>query len=117
MVSKHDPSRPVRGLGLCSGGLDSILAALVLKKQGVDVTWITFVTPFFGAQKARQAAQITGIPLIEKDITEPYLKMLRNPPAGYGQHMNPCMDCHTMMFQIAGEVMEAERLLLSPRDF
>jgi len=109
MVSKHDASRPVRGLGLCSGGLDSILAALVLKKQAVEVTWITFVTPFFGAEKARRAARLTGIPLIEKDITEPYLKMLRNPPAGYGQHMNPCMDCHTMMFRMAGEIMEAEQ--------
>ena len=36
----------VRALGLCSGGLDSMLAGLVLREQGVDVTWVTFETPF-----------------------------------------------------------------------
>jgi tRNA U34 2-thiouridine synthase MnmA/TrmU len=32
--------------------------------------------------------------------------MLRNPPAGYGKHMNPCMDCHALMFKLAGELMQ-----------
>ncbi|MGB5984649.1 MAG: tRNA 4-thiouridine(8) synthase ThiI [Desulfobacterales bacterium] len=100
--------RPVRALGLCSGGLDSILSALVLKQQGIGVAWITFITPFFSADKARQAARQTGIALTVQDITETYLNMLRNPRAGYGQHMNPCMDCHTLMFRLAGQVMEAE---------
>jgi tRNA U34 2-thiouridine synthase MnmA/TrmU len=31
--------------------------------------------------------------------------MLKNPPAGYGKYMNPCMDCHTLMFKLAGEMM------------
>ncbi|MDX2440987.1 MAG: tRNA 4-thiouridine(8) synthase ThiI, partial [Desulfobacterales bacterium] len=84
----------VRALGLCSGGLDSILAALVLRRQGIDVEWVTFETPFFSAQKASQAAQITGITLSIKNITTSYLQMLKNPPCGYGQNMNPCMDCH-----------------------
>jgi len=39
-------SRPVRALGLCSGGLDSMLAALVLRDQGIDVTWISFSRTF-----------------------------------------------------------------------
>ena len=37
----------VRALGLCSGGLDSTLAGLVLRDQGIDVEWVTFETPFF----------------------------------------------------------------------
>ena len=45
--------KKVRALGLCSGGLDSTLAGLVLRDQGVDVEWITFETPFFTAAKAR----------------------------------------------------------------
>lgn len=93
-------------MGLCSGGLDSILAGLVLRRLGVEVEWVTFETPFFSAQKARQAAQITGIPLTIKNITASYIKMLKNPPCGYGQHMNPCMDCHALMFRHAGKIMQ-----------
>ena len=95
-----------RALGLCSGGLDSILAALVLRREGTEVEWVTFETPFFSAQKASQAAQITGIPLSIRNVTASYLKMLKDPPCGYGQHMNPCMDCHALMFRHAGEIMK-----------
>ena len=31
--------------------------------------------------------------------------MLKNPPQGYGKNMNPCMDCHCLMFNIAGGIM------------
>ena len=96
----------VRALGLCSGGLDSMLAGLVLREQGVDVTWVTFETPFFNAAKVRKASEMTGIPLIVRPIFNVYLKMLKEPPAGYGKHMNPCMDCHTLMFKLAGELMQ-----------
>ncbi|MFP4159215.1 MAG: tRNA 4-thiouridine(8) synthase ThiI [Desulfobacterales bacterium] len=94
-----------KALGLCSGGLDSMLAGLVLRRQGVDVLWVSFETPFFNAAKARAASENTGIPLLVRDITERYLSMLVNPPAGFGQNMNPCMDCHALMFRIAGEMM------------
>ncbi|VFQ45723.1 tRNA 4-thiouridine(8) synthase ThiI [Desulfoluna butyratoxydans] len=101
-----DKKKSVRAIGLCSGGLDSILAGLVLKDQGIDVTWICFETPFFPADKARKASEMTGIPLIVKEITETYLEMLTDPPCGYGKHMNPCRDCHALMFRLAGEELE-----------
>lgn len=97
----------VRALGMCSGGLDSILSGLVLRRQGIHVEWMTFETPFFSADKARQAARQTDIPLHIQDITDDYLVMLTNPPAGYGKNMNPCMDCHALMFQMAGVFMQA----------
>lgn len=96
-----------RGLGLCSGGLDSTLAGVLLKRQGLEVEWITFETPFFGAQKALKASRLNGIPLTVKAITPVYLEMLKNPPCGYGKFMNPCLDCHTLMFRLAGEEMRA----------
>lgn len=103
-----DQSKPtVRALGMCSGGLDSMLAGLVLRRQGIHVEWITFTTPFFSAGNARRAAEQTGIPLHVQDITEAYLVMLKDPPAGYGKNMNPCMDCHALMFNKAGEFMQA----------
>ena len=103
-----DKTKNVRAIGLCSGGLDSILAGLVLKEQGIDVTWICFETPFFSADKAQLASEMTGIPLIIREISDVYLPMLKNPPCGYGKNMNPCRDCHALMFRLAGEVMEAE---------
>jgi tRNA-specific 2-thiouridylase len=103
-----DKKKNIRAIGLCSGGLDSILAGLVLKEQGIDVTWICFETPFFPADKAQKASEMTGIPLIVREITDTYLVMLTDPPGGYGKNMNPCRDCHALMFRLAGEVMEAE---------
>lgn len=95
-------------LGLLSGGLDSSLAALTLKRQGIDVTCIAFVTPFFGAAKARKAAAGMDIPLLVREIGAMHLEMVKNPRYGYGKNLNPCIDCHAMMFRLAGEVMERE---------
>jgi tRNA-uridine 2-sulfurtransferase len=94
-----------KALGLLSGGLDSSLAALALKRQGVEVTCIAFVTPFFGAGRAEKAARAMEIPLIVKPIGEIHLEMVKNPHYGYGKNMNPCIDCHAMMFRLAGEVL------------
>ncbi|RJP75241.1 MAG: tRNA 4-thiouridine(8) synthase ThiI [Desulfobacteraceae bacterium] len=97
--------KKVRGLGLCSGGLDSILAGRVLQEQGIEIEWISFETPFFSSEKAQKASRLYGIPLTIKDMTKEYLVMLKDPPAGYGKHMNPCMDCHALMFHLAGGIM------------
>ena len=94
-----------KALGLLSGGLDSSLAALCLKRQGIEVTAIAFVTPFFGSSKAEQAAQQMEIQLIVKNISDVHLDMVKTPRYGYGKNMNPCIDCHAMMFRLAGEIM------------
>src|SRR5210317_3758 len=94
-----------KALGLLSGGLDSSLAALCLKRQGIEVNAIAFVTPFFGSSKAEQAARLMDIPLIVENISDVHLDMVKNPRYGYGKNMNPCIDCHAMMFRLAGEVM------------
>jgi len=94
------------GLGLCSGGLDSILSATILQNQGISVTWICFETPFFSADSARKASLQNNIPLITLDITKEYMEMMQNPKAGFGKNMNPCMDCHALMFAMAGKILE-----------
>lgn len=98
----------VRGLGLMSGGLDSMLAVRVLLDQEIEVTGMTFQTPFFGPKRAQRAADQLGVPLRVVDIGGAHLEMLKNPLYGYGSQMNPCIDCHALMFQTAGRVMEAE---------
>ena len=93
-------------IGLISGGLDSILAAQIILEQGIEVVGVSFTTPFFSAQAAQRAANAVGVPLQVRDITEPHLAMLRKPPHGYGNNMNPCIDCHILMLQEAGRMME-----------
>ena len=94
-----------KALGLMSGGLDSSLAAMTLMRQGIEVTGIAFVTPFFDAEKAKKAAEIIGHPLIIEDIGNIHLDMVKAPRYGYGRNMNPCIDCHAMMFEQAGKRM------------
>lgn len=98
----------VRALGITSGGLDSIISALVLKEQGIEVVWLNFETPFFSSDRARRAARMTGIPLKVRNITGVYVEMLKNPNCGYGTNMNPCLDCHALMLEIAGSIMTRE---------
>lgn len=98
--------KQIKALGLLSGGLDSILAVKIIQEQGIEVTGISFQTPFFGPERARMAAERIGIPLIILDITEVHLEMLKNPRYGYGKNMNPCIDCHALMLKCAGEKMQ-----------
>ena len=101
--------KKVKALGLSSGGLDSILAGVFLREQGIYVEWVSFETPFFSAKKAKKASEIVQIPIIIKDITNQYIKMLKNPACGYGKHINPCMDCHAFMFAQAGKIMTKKK--------
>lgn len=98
----------VRGLGLMSGGLDSMLAVRVLMDQDIEMMGITFQTPFFGAEGGQKAARQLGIPLRATDIGGIHLEMLKNPKYGYGSQMNPCIDCHALMLKTAGGIMDAE---------
>lgn len=107
-MESEKTAKKVRALGLTSGGLDSILSALILKEQGVEVVWISFTTPFFSCDAAEAAADRYQIPLMVVDITDPFLEMLKTPRAGYGKNMNPCMDCHALMFARAGEIAMEE---------
>ncbi len=95
-----------KALIVFSGGLDSILAAEVLKRQDFEVTALTFVTPFFDAEKAKESTQKLEIKHIVKEITKEHLKIVKNPPRGYGKNMNPCIDCHGFMFKLAGKIMQ-----------
>jgi tRNA-specific 2-thiouridylase len=96
----------IKGIGLFSGGLDSILAAKVIEGLGVEVAGVAFETPFFDAREARAIAGKIGLPLTVMDITDEHLRMLEAPRYGYGKNMNPCIDCHILMLRKAGEVME-----------
>lgn len=94
--------------GIFSGGLDSLLAARLLMELGVEVRLLTFVTPFFGAERALISAGTIGLTSRAVDITGPHLEMMYKPKYGFGRFMNPCIDCHALMFREAGRIMLAE---------
>ena len=85
-----------------------MLAAELIRAQGIDVLGFFFETPFFSANKARESAQSMDLPLEVVDITKRHLDMVKHPRHGYGGNMNPCIDCHALMFKIAGEILEKE---------
>jgi tRNA-uridine 2-sulfurtransferase len=98
--------RKIKGIGLLSGGLDSILAIKVLQEQDLDLLGVTFTTPFFGPESALAAGRKADIPVEVVDIFEPHLAILRNPRYGFGRYMNPCIDCHGLMLQEAGRLLK-----------
>jgi len=95
----------IKAVALFSGGLDSILAVKLIQEQGIEVKGVNFRTPFFGLEKAYLTAKDLDIDLEIIDITEELLGILRNPKHGFGKNMNPCIDCHALMFKKAGEHM------------
>ena len=82
-----------------------MLAVQFMKKLGYEVLPIFFETPFFTAEKALISAKEIGVELIVHDITRQHLEMLKHPRYGFGKYMNPCIDCHGLMFETAGKMM------------
>lgn len=100
--------KKVRALSLFSGGLDSILAVKLLESQGIEVQAVAFSTPFFDMEKIKRSAQENDINLKIADFWKEHLEKVKNPRFGWGKAMNPCIDCHLLMIERAGEMMREE---------
>ncbi len=98
--------REHRCFALFSGGLDSMLAVAFMQRLGYDVIPIFFKTPFFGPTKALKAAKSVNAKLMIVDVTDDYLEMIKKPRYGFGKNMNPCIDCHGLMFRRASLLMK-----------
>jgi len=98
----------VRALGAFSGGLDSMLSALVLASQGVEVHLVTFSSPFFSAERGKHRAAQLNMPWRMLDYTDTIMRLVIDPPSGLGKNCNPCIDCHTGMFAVLGKVAAEE---------
>jgi len=96
--------KKTKAVALFSGGLDSILAIKLITRQGIQVTALNFKTLFFGLEKYDPPKSF-DFDLKFIDISNEYMKILRDPIHGYGKNMNPCIDCHAFMFKKAGEYM------------
>ncbi|WP_102401463.1 DUF814 domain-containing protein [Haloimpatiens massiliensis] len=95
-----------RALALISGGLDSILAAKLVKEQGIEVIGICFKSHFFNEENAVRMTKQIDIPLKVIDFSKEHFKIVKNPKHGHGKNMNPCIDCHALMMNYAGKMLD-----------
>ncbi len=106
--------KKTKAVALYSGGLDSTLAILVMQKQGVEVTAITFMNHFgcdisdkSSCSKDPFAASIKfGFKVKLSHLSDKFLEIVKNPKFGHGKNMNPCMDCRVLMLKEAKVFME-----------
>ncbi len=108
----------VRAILMYSGGLDSTLAGVLLKLQGIDVVAVNMFTGFCLTDHKRKTGKlrpdgsryqneaIVGaagleIPVEVVDVREGYLKVLTEPTYGWGSAVNPCIDCRIHMLGFA----------------
>ncbi|MBD3355256.1 DUF814 domain-containing protein [Candidatus Woesearchaeota archaeon] len=101
----------MKAIALFSGGLDSLLAIKLIQEQGIDVTAVSFTSPFFirteqKKEKLRKIAKKYNFKIMFIELKEDYLKLVRNPPHGHGKNMNPCIDCHAFMINEARKYAE-----------
>ena len=95
-----------RALAMVSGGLDSILAAKLIKEQGIEVIGICFRSYFFNEENAKRMTKQIDIPLEVIDFSKEHFEMVKDPKHGWGKNMNPCIDCHSMMMRYSGELLQ-----------
>jgi len=99
------------GLGLVSGGLDSLTACLLIKQQGFDVIGLNFKSPFCLCDKVLSHSDCgltlfhekLGIKIYTLPKGDDYLEIIRNPKFGYGKNLNPCIDCRIYILKKAKE--------------
>ncbi|VAW94097.1 tRNA (5-methylaminomethyl-2-thiouridylate)-methyltransferase [hydrothermal vent metagenome] len=112
-------TKQIKAVSLISGGLDSLLSTKLIMEQGIHVEGINFFTGFcveghtHAIRKKDKAkpkrnnalwvAEQLGIKLHIIDVIEEYKDVLLNPKHGYGQNMNPCLDCKGFMVKKALE--------------
>ena len=94
---------------LFSGGLDSLLAALLLQRQGLTVRCVHFVSPFFGnPQGVEHWCAAYGLDIVCHDLGETFAAMLyQRPEHGFGKTLNPCVDCKILQLRTARAYMQA----------
>ena len=111
-----------KAVALISGGLDSLLAASLVQRQGIQVEGINFFTGFCveghthairkhersraKRNNALWVAEQLGIKLHIIDIVDEYKDVVINPKHGYGANLNPCLDCKIFMVRKAHEWLQ-----------
>lgn len=108
----------MKAIALVSGGLDSTLAARIIKDLSVDLIALNTRSPFClcnrkkedgsCSHEAARVSQELGVQLITLNTSFEFLEIVKKPKHGYGSHMNPCIDCRILLFKKAKEAMQKE---------
>ena len=122
-----------KAIALVSGGLDSMLAVKAIQEQGIIVEGVNFYTGFCveghthairkkdekkeKRNNALWVAETLGIKLHIVDISEEYKDIVLNPKHGYGQNLNPCLDCKIFMVNQANLMINRARELAESEGF
>lgn len=103
-----------KAVALLSGGLDSTLAVKVMLEQGIEIFALNFTSAFCtcscrGSVCSNEAARVAnefGVPIKVMQKGLDYIEIIRNPKYGYGQGINPCVDCRIYIHRLAKRYME-----------
>jgi tRNA-uridine 2-sulfurtransferase len=108
----HASSAQDKAVALLSGGLDSVLAIYLVKRQGIDITAIHF-TSFFSPLKSASedspvetCAKQLDVPVVYLAKGQDFLDIIRNPRYGHGKNINPCIDCRIYTLKKAKQFMQ-----------
>ncbi len=100
-------------LALLSGGLDSILAARIVRDMPkIRVIGYHFHHPFTspvgadGLLDAEREAFELGIPIIVDADDRGFIEMTKHPVHGRGKGANPCRDCRIFILKRAARMLE-----------
>ncbi len=113
-VEKSENKEQLVGLGLVSGGLDSLTACLLLQIQGIKVIGLNLKSPFCLCDKVHSHSEC-GIGLFQEKLgikvyhlskEDDYLEIIRNPKFGYGKNLNPCIDCRIYILNKAKKFLK-----------
>ncbi|MDD3732674.1 MAG: tRNA 4-thiouridine(8) synthase ThiI [candidate division Zixibacteria bacterium] len=114
MNKNNQPKYRAHAIALYSGGLDSILAILLMLRQNIKVTALYFVHYFGKVADPKNPdkstpyniAQKFGFKLEVVHLGQKFIDIVLEPQYGRGAHMNPCVDCKIMMLREAKTYME-----------
>jgi len=113
-VTDNTNEKRGHAVALFSGGLDSVLAILLMLRQNIEVTALNFMTHFdcdpgdrsSGGSNLYPAADKYGFNVKLMHLGQKFVDIVRKPKFGYGKNMNPCVDCRILMLSEAKEFME-----------
>jgi tRNA U34 2-thiouridine synthase MnmA/TrmU len=102
----------MKAIMLLSGGLDSRLAMELVLEQRIELHALNHVTAFCTCTRrssckheAAKAAEECAVPISVRNVTEEFLRIIEDPPHGYGSRVNPCIDCRILLMRNARGLM------------
>lgn len=113
-MSNQSDAKRGHAIALFSGGLDSALAILLVLRQNIEVTAITFMSHFGCDLGDRSSCGSNPYPTAEKfgfnvklmHLGQKFVDIVANPKFGRGKEMNVCIDCRILMLREAKALME-----------